>query len=163
MPSVGSRKNFQSFTIICRKPHIAISICLRATTFQNSEGTLWTYCTTLLLTKLLHNLSKLCCHLLHFNVSTTDGSTDVETKLNFTPHPREHIPTGTAAIAAVILRRKSERDSTLSLCTMSLTQSQKNKCPGVTSGICGGQLIDPSLSIHRPGNRPSRAVRTVAP
>jgi hypothetical protein len=42
--SVGGTKNFQSFTVICRKPHVASSICLRATIFQNPEGTLWTHC-----------------------------------------------------------------------------------------------------------------------
>jgi hypothetical protein len=46
MPSVGGKKNFQSFTVICRKPHMASSICLRATIFQNPEGTLWTHCTS---------------------------------------------------------------------------------------------------------------------
>jgi hypothetical protein len=30
--------------MICRKPHVASSICLRATIFQNPEGTLWTQC-----------------------------------------------------------------------------------------------------------------------
>jgi hypothetical protein len=40
-----SVKNFQSFTVICRKPHMASSICLRATIFQIPEGTLWTHCT----------------------------------------------------------------------------------------------------------------------
>jgi hypothetical protein len=44
MPSVGGKKNFQSFTVICRKPHAASSICLRTTIFQNPEGTLWTHC-----------------------------------------------------------------------------------------------------------------------
>jgi hypothetical protein len=44
MPSVGGKKNFQSFTVICRKPHVLSSICLRATIFQNPEGTLWTHC-----------------------------------------------------------------------------------------------------------------------
>jgi hypothetical protein len=39
--SVGGKKNFQTFTVICRKPHVASSICLRATIFQNPEGTLW--------------------------------------------------------------------------------------------------------------------------
>jgi hypothetical protein len=29
MPSVGGKKNCQSFTVICRKPHVASSICLR--------------------------------------------------------------------------------------------------------------------------------------
>jgi hypothetical protein len=38
-------KIFQSFTVICCKPHLASSICLRATIFQNPEGTLWTHCT----------------------------------------------------------------------------------------------------------------------
>jgi hypothetical protein len=41
----GKKKNFQSFTVICRKPHVASSIYLRATIFQNPEGTLWTHCT----------------------------------------------------------------------------------------------------------------------
>jgi hypothetical protein len=36
------KKNFQSFTVICRKPHMASSISLRVTIFQNPEGTLWT-------------------------------------------------------------------------------------------------------------------------
>jgi hypothetical protein len=40
----AKKKNFQSFTVICRKPHVASSICLRATIFQNPEGTLWTHC-----------------------------------------------------------------------------------------------------------------------
>jgi hypothetical protein len=38
------KKTFQRFTVICRKPHVASSICLRATIFQNPEGTLWTHC-----------------------------------------------------------------------------------------------------------------------
>jgi hypothetical protein len=42
-----SVKNFQSFAMTCRKPHAASSICLRATIFQNPEGTLWTHCITL--------------------------------------------------------------------------------------------------------------------
>jgi hypothetical protein len=33
-------KNFQSFNMICRKLHMASSICLNATIFQNPEGTL---------------------------------------------------------------------------------------------------------------------------
>jgi hypothetical protein len=37
-------KRFQSFTMICRKPHMARSICFRATIFQNPEGTLWSHC-----------------------------------------------------------------------------------------------------------------------
>jgi hypothetical protein len=41
---LAAKKNFQSFTVICRKPHVASSICLRATIFQNPEGTLWTHC-----------------------------------------------------------------------------------------------------------------------
>jgi hypothetical protein len=45
MPFLGGKKNnFQSFTIICRKPHAASTIFLRVTIFQNPEGTLWTYC-----------------------------------------------------------------------------------------------------------------------
>jgi hypothetical protein len=40
--SVDGKKNFQSFTVICRKPNVASSICLRDTIFQNPEGTLWT-------------------------------------------------------------------------------------------------------------------------
>jgi hypothetical protein len=44
-----SVKNFQSFTVICRKPHMASSICLRTTILQNPEGTLWTHCTKLLI------------------------------------------------------------------------------------------------------------------
>jgi hypothetical protein len=39
-----SVKNFQSFPMICRKPHMASSIYLRATIFQNPEGTLGTHC-----------------------------------------------------------------------------------------------------------------------
>jgi hypothetical protein len=42
--SVAAKKTFQSFTMICRKPHVAGSISLRATIFQNPEGTLWTRC-----------------------------------------------------------------------------------------------------------------------
>jgi hypothetical protein len=38
------QKNFQSFTVICSKPHVASSICLRATIFQKPEGALWTHC-----------------------------------------------------------------------------------------------------------------------
>jgi hypothetical protein len=38
-----SVENFQSFAIIWRKPHVASSICLRATIFQNPEWTLWTH------------------------------------------------------------------------------------------------------------------------
>ncbi|PNF42443.1 hypothetical protein B7P43_G09591, partial [Cryptotermes secundus] len=33
-----------SFTMICSKPRVASSICLRATIFQNADGTLWTHC-----------------------------------------------------------------------------------------------------------------------
>jgi hypothetical protein len=40
--SVGGKNAFQSFTVICHKPHVASSICLCATIFQNPEGTLWT-------------------------------------------------------------------------------------------------------------------------
>jgi hypothetical protein len=40
-----SKRNFKSFAVICRKPHVASSICLRATIFQNPEWTLWTHCT----------------------------------------------------------------------------------------------------------------------
>jgi hypothetical protein len=32
----------------CRKPHVASSICLRATIFQNPEWALWTHCILLL-------------------------------------------------------------------------------------------------------------------
>jgi hypothetical protein len=46
--SVGGKKNFQSFTVICCKPHVASSLCLRATIFQNPEGTLWTHCISVL-------------------------------------------------------------------------------------------------------------------
>jgi hypothetical protein len=47
----AKKKNFQSFTVICRKPHVASSICLRATIFQNPEGTLWTHCTYISISK----------------------------------------------------------------------------------------------------------------
>jgi hypothetical protein len=47
-----SVKNFQSFTVIFRKLHVASSICLRATIFQNPEGTLWTRCIWLTLQSL---------------------------------------------------------------------------------------------------------------
>jgi hypothetical protein len=40
------KENFQSFAVICRKPHVASSICLRARIFQNPEWTLWTHCIT---------------------------------------------------------------------------------------------------------------------
>jgi hypothetical protein len=36
----ASKRNFQCFAVICRKPHVASSICLRATIFQNPEWTL---------------------------------------------------------------------------------------------------------------------------
>jgi hypothetical protein len=39
---LAAMKNSQSFSMICRKPHMASSICLRAIIFQNSAGTLWT-------------------------------------------------------------------------------------------------------------------------
>jgi hypothetical protein len=38
---------FQSFAVIYCKPHVASSICLRATIFQNPEWTLWTHCTSI--------------------------------------------------------------------------------------------------------------------
>jgi hypothetical protein len=41
------------------------------------------------------------------------------------PHTKESTSTGNEVIAAVILRRKSERDSQLSLCTMSFICPQK--------------------------------------
>jgi hypothetical protein len=69
-------------------------------------------------------------------------------------HARESTSTGTAEIAAVILRRKS-------LCKMSLMYPQE-KSMDVKSGHRGGQLIGPPLPIHRPGNRLSREVRTMA-
>jgi hypothetical protein len=31
--------------MICQKPHVDSSICLRATIFQKPEGTLWTHYT----------------------------------------------------------------------------------------------------------------------
>jgi hypothetical protein len=33
----SKKKNFQSFTVICRKPHVASSICLRPTIFRNPD------------------------------------------------------------------------------------------------------------------------------
>jgi hypothetical protein len=36
-------KEFRSFFMIRRKPHVACSICLRAKIFQNPEETLWTH------------------------------------------------------------------------------------------------------------------------
>jgi hypothetical protein len=42
--SASKKKNFQSFAVIYRKPHVANSICLRATIFENPEWTLWTDC-----------------------------------------------------------------------------------------------------------------------
>jgi hypothetical protein len=41
---LAAKKNFLSFTVIYRKPHVASSICLRATIFKKPEGTLWTHC-----------------------------------------------------------------------------------------------------------------------
>jgi hypothetical protein len=43
MPSLATVENFQSFTMICRQPFVASLICLRATIFQNPEGTLWSH------------------------------------------------------------------------------------------------------------------------
>jgi hypothetical protein len=48
----SEKKNFRSFNIICRKPHMASSICLRGTILQNPEGTLWTHCTSVVVEKL---------------------------------------------------------------------------------------------------------------
>jgi hypothetical protein len=52
------KKNFQSFAVICRKPHVASSIYLRATIFQNPEWTLWTHCIT---------QHEVALHILHLN------------------------------------------------------------------------------------------------
>jgi hypothetical protein len=38
------KKKFHSFTIICRKPHVASAINLRVSIFQNPQWTLWTHC-----------------------------------------------------------------------------------------------------------------------
>jgi hypothetical protein len=46
---------------------------------------------TFLLTKLTDSIAKFYSRFLQFSVSTTDGSTEVETRFHFTPHPREHI------------------------------------------------------------------------
>jgi hypothetical protein len=35
---LAAKENFQSFSMICRKPHVASSICLRATIFQTPKG-----------------------------------------------------------------------------------------------------------------------------
>jgi hypothetical protein len=40
---LATNKNIQSFTKICRKPHIPSSIRLSATILQNPEQTLWTH------------------------------------------------------------------------------------------------------------------------
>jgi hypothetical protein len=53
-----SVKNFHSFAVICHKPHVATSICLRATIFQNPEWTLWTHC-ILLISSWTRDYSKL--------------------------------------------------------------------------------------------------------
>jgi hypothetical protein len=37
---LAGKQNFQSVTMICRKPHVTSSICLLATVFQIPEGTL---------------------------------------------------------------------------------------------------------------------------
>jgi hypothetical protein len=85
-------------------------------------------------------------------------------KGNSTPlYTRESISLGSADTSEAILRHKSERDSTLSLCMMSLVYPKKKKPLDVKSGLCGGQLIGPPLPILPLGNRWSRAVRTVAP
>ena len=34
----------RGWLVISHKPHVASSILLRATIFQNPEGTLWTHC-----------------------------------------------------------------------------------------------------------------------
>jgi hypothetical protein len=59
-----SVKNFQSFTMICRKPHVASSICLRATIFQNPEGILWTHCIFHLLVFCSVVLAAMCVYFL---------------------------------------------------------------------------------------------------
>jgi hypothetical protein len=41
------------------KPHVASSICLRATIFQNPEWTLWTYCICVTM-KTCHNMFPFC-------------------------------------------------------------------------------------------------------
>jgi hypothetical protein len=51
---IAAEENFQSFTMICRKPHVASSICLHAIIFQNPEGTLWTH----YMIYVLHKFSK---------------------------------------------------------------------------------------------------------
>jgi hypothetical protein len=40
---LAAKRKLPEFTIICRKPHMASSICLRAISFQTPEGTLWTH------------------------------------------------------------------------------------------------------------------------
>lgn len=88
-------------------------------------------------------MPKVYLHIVQFSVSTIDGPIAVETKLLFTPQPRS-TSRDTAEIAALILRRRSGRDSTRSLCAMSLMYSQE-KSMGVKSGLRGGQSIDPEI------------------
>jgi hypothetical protein len=130
-----------------------------------SKKELWTYSykysfTALtkkyLIKKLLDNLSEFYCHLVQFSVSTIDGPTDVETKFHFTRQPREHIRRHPSNSRCHPSTQTGKRD-------YPLMYPQKKKSMGVKSGLCAGQLIGPPLPIHQPGNRSSKAVRTMAP
>jgi hypothetical protein len=59
--------------MLCRKPHVASSICLRATIFQNPEGTLSTHCVIWRVGLVLHIYSKI--FLVDSSVALSSSST----------------------------------------------------------------------------------------
>lgn len=99
---------------------------------------------------------------MQFNVSTTDSSTDIETKFNLTSH---NTSTDAIMIAAVILQRKRRKDGNISLYIMSLMYPQKKYSICVKSGFSEGQPIGPSLHSVAPkwgDARSSRIMRLSA-
>jgi hypothetical protein len=86
----------------------------------------------------------------------TNDPTDAETKFHFTPQPTEHIQKHSTNSR----RRKSERDP--SAVNNAFHTPPDEESLTVMSGLRAGQLIGPPLPIYGPGNRWSRAVRTMA-
>jgi hypothetical protein len=105
--------------------------------------------------KLLRHPSKFYCYLVQFNMSSTDGPTDVEMKFYFTPRLGKHIHRHHSDSRCNPWAQIGKGFDPFTVHNVFDIPPEK-KSTGVKSGLHGGQLISPLLLIHQPGNCPEQ-------
>lgn len=87
-----------------------------------------------------------------FNEGSVSGLADITTVFNFSPRVATQVDSKCSHCSSILPEMFSKVAGNGSIYTTPLIYTQKKKLREVWSGKCGGQMTNPSLSIHCSGN-----------